>query len=174
MVKVPRHSYYGTSHRTVGMRAHLTRNLMQVCHAGRSCDASGTLELLSNRHKGALLSWSPSAAKSWGWSYLREPRHSRLSRSHESHCKWDTLFLDCANRPSLRLADTYPIFDVINTRTVEYEHPCNTNTACLVNSLPLLNGLFSLSKILNLERSNYLYINAHANAWSFITRISKV
>jgi len=43
-------------HWTVGMRAHLTRNLMQVCRVGRSCDASGTLELLSNRHKGALLS----------------------------------------------------------------------------------------------------------------------
>lgn len=112
-------------HRTVGMRAHLTRNLMQVCRAGRSCDASGILKLLSNRHKGALLSWSPSAAKSWGRSHLREPQHSRLSRGHESHCKWDTLFLDCANRPSLRLVDTYPIFDAINTRTIQYEHSCD-------------------------------------------------
>lgn len=81
--------------------------------------------------KGARLSWSPSAAKSWGRSHLREPRHSRLSRGHESHCRGDTLYSSIVLIALLFVfwVHRYPISGAINTRTAQCERLRDINTA---------------------------------------------
>lgn len=79
--------------------------LFQVCRAGWSRDtACGTLELLSNRRKGSLLSRSPSAAKSRAELHSREPERSRLSDRHEDRVKRASLLHRGADRVSVCVA----------------------------------------------------------------------
>lgn len=100
-------------HRTAvfGMLVHLTRNLIQVCRAGRSRVTPTAVPRSCCRIdiKGPCYIIIPFSCQILRTIPSTRARHSTLSRTYESHCRGDTLFLDCANRPSLRLAATYQI-----------------------------------------------------------------
>lgn len=104
-----------------------------MCRGGQPCDGTSGAPWGCCRMdiKGARLSWSPSAAKSWGRSHLREPRHSRLSRGHESHCRGDTLYSSIVLIALLFVfwVHRHPISDAINTRTAQCERLRDINTA---------------------------------------------
>lgn len=115
------------------MLVHLTRNLIQVCRAGRSRVTSpvGTSELLSNRHKGALLYHDPLQLPNPEDDPIYESLDTRRCLVAMKAIVEGTLCSSIVLITLLFVLQLCTKLDAINTRMVQYEHLCDINKAII-------------------------------------------
>lgn len=134
IAKVRRYSYCGTCIGLLfGMLVHLTRNLIQVCRAGRSrvTPPVGTSELLSNRHKGAPLYHDPLQLPNPEDDPIYESLDTRRCLVAMKAIVEGTLYSSIVLITLLFVFQLCTKLDAINTRIVQYEHLCDINEAVI-------------------------------------------